>query len=384
MSRLIAERLTSLIELMNSTTLGKLPADDETVRECFELAMCQKTCDYLLAVGDQEHTIEELKKIYDDTFADGLWEETWAEVFEMSFLMRLPDNEHYIIASIFPGWIEMSVSGPLTEKRRAILNKFIEFWRKLYYANVPHVRHMMDTASMKSLETAPARMTTYVARGSREIALNQPLSSEQVIYTTGEVYQLLAAHKDEISVMNCFCRQYKQMNGGDACEQGIPLEACVTIGAISNQLVENGTARRISFEEACDLMEDFEKKGCIHTAFHYGHNVENEQIAICNCCTDCCELYGAWRKGFISKILVKAHHVPEMIDETRCVGCNACGRKCPTFATYYDKETKKLVFDYDRCVGCGQCVNQCRFDVRRMVPDERNVFVPTREERLPL
>ena len=73
-----------------------------------------------------------------------------------------------------------------------------------------------------------------------------------------------------------------------------------------------------------------------------------------------------------------------MIDESRCVGCNKCGKKCPTQATYYDKENKKLVFNYDICIGCGQCVNQCKFDVREMVLDERSVFVPTKEERLPL
>ena len=39
----------------------------------------------------------------------------------------------------------------------------------------------------------------------------------------------------------------------------------------------------------------------------------------------------------------------------------------------------KLVFDYDSCVGCGQCVTQCRFDVRKMVPDERPVFARTKK-----
>lgn len=383
MAKLEKDKVRALIALMNADTKGKIPASPVII-ECFNLAMEPRTLDFLLAVGAGQHTFEDLKRIYHENFGEELWEETWQEVFEMCFVMRLPDNEHYILSSIFPGWIEMSVSGPLNEKRRAVLNKFIEYWNKLYYANTPHGRQMLDAAMLKIRDTEPARMTTFVARGKKEIALNQPLTSEQTVYTAGELYSLMAAHKDEISVMNCFCRQYKQMNGGDECDLGIPLEACVTMGAISNQLVENGTARRISYEEACDLMEEFERKGCIHTAFHYGHSVENEQIAVCNCCTDCCELYGTWRKGFISQLNVKAYYAPAMIDESRCVGCNACGRHCPTMATYYDKEAQKLVFDRESCVGCGQCVNQCKFDVREMVRDERNVFVRTREERLPL
>ena len=40
---------------------------------------------------------------------------------------------------------------------------------------------------------------------------------------------------------------------------------------------------------------------------------------------------------------------------------------------------KAKIFE-DRCIGCGQCVNQCKFDVRKMVKDERDVFVKTRKK----
>ena len=377
------EKVKALIELMNSTTMGKIPPQ-EPILECFDMAMDEKMLDYLLAVGAEPHTKEELEALYNDMYGDGQWDAFWKEIMLMSFLFPTPDNTRYIMASIFPGWIELSVSGPLNEKRRNILNKFIEFWDTLYTMNVPHIRKMMDHQAIASLETAPARMTSYVSHGSREISLNQPLTSEQEVYTAGEVFQLLKRHENEIAVMNCFCRQHKQMNGGDACGNGIPVEACVSLGAISRQLVESGVARHLPYEEACDLLENFEKHGCVHTAFHYGHNVENEEIVICNCCPDCCELYSAWQKGYLSKILVKAYYAPQMIDESRCVGCNLCGRYCPTTATYYDKEAKKLVFHYENCVGCGQCVNQCKFDVRKMVRDERNVFVKTKAEKQPL
>lgn len=375
-------KVKALLDLMNSTTLGKIPAQ-EPILDCFDLAMDEKMLDYLLAVGTELHTVEELEALYNSMYQDGRWQETWDEILLMSFLFPTPDNTKYMMSSFFPGWVELSVSGPLNEKRRAILNKFIEFWDTLYDMNVPHIRAMSDGASIQSLNQLPARMTSYVSHGSREISLNQPLTSEQQVYTGGEVFRLLERHQDQIAVMNCFCRQHKQMNGGDECNIGIPVEACISLGAISRQLVNSGVARHLPYEEAVALMEDFERKGCVHTAFHYGHNVENEEIVICNCCNDCCELYGAYQKGYLSKILVKAYYTPEMIDETRCVGCDKCGKVCPTTATYYDREAKKLVFDYEKCVGCGQCVNQCKFDVRKMVRDERNVFVRSKEERLP-
>ena len=143
--------------------------------------------------------------------------------------------------------------------------------------------------------------------------------------------------------------------------------------------MDNGISRRLTYEEACNLIEDFEKKGCIHTLFHYGSSTDKEAINICNCCNDCCLLYSSYQKGYISKVFVKSFYSPQMIDESRCTGCNKCGKYCATGATYYDKEAKKLVFDYDSCVGCGQCVTQCAFDVRKMVPDERPVFAKTRK-----
>lgn len=376
------EKIKALLKMMNSTTQGKLP-DHELVLQCFELAMDEKMMDFLLAVGTEPHSKEELEALYHSMYDDGKWNEIWDEIMRMSFLLPKQDSDKYILASLFPGWIELSVSGPLNEKRRAILNKFVESWGTLYDMNEPRMRKINDRASIISMNRHGAQMTSYSSHGKREIRLDRALSSEQQVFTGSEIFQLLEQHKNEIAVMNCFCRQHKQMNGGEECDLGIPVEACITLGALNRQLVSNGVARHLPYEEAVALMEDFERKGCVHTAFHYGNSVDNEVLAICNCCNDCCEMYSAYQKGYLSKILVKASYSPEMIDESRCVGCNKCGKVCPTTATWYDQENKKLMFDYEKCVGCGQCVNQCKFDVWKMVPDERNVFVRTKEERLP-
>ena len=92
-------------------------------------------------------------------------------------------------------------------------------------------------------------------------------------------------------------------------------------------------------------------------------------------------MYNSWREGSLSKIYTRSFFSPKMLDESKCVGCNICGKYCPTEATYYDAKAKKLVFHYEKCVGCGQCVNQCKFDVREMVKDERDVFVKTKNPK---
>lgn len=377
------KKVKELIARMNSLTEVKIPPMKPII-ECFEIGMDEKMLDFLLACGVEEHTMNELKAIYIAQFGEedfnANWDKVWQDIYEMSFLIPgEKDSSKYLLATIFPGWIELSVSGPLNEKRKAIISKFMDFWTLLKKLNIAPVRYITNIQGVKDRDTKTPHMSTYLSTGSKEISLNQPLISEHQVRIAGDVYQLLAAHKDEIAVMNCICRTYKSMNGGE-CKHDIPIEGCMNIGPLSRQLVENGISRKLTFEEACDLLEEFEKKGCIHTTFHYGSDADKEAINICNCCNDCCLLYGGYQQGYLSKVFIKSFFSPKMIDESRCVGCNKCGQYCATGATYYDKETKKLVFDYDSCVGCGQCVTQCKFNVREMVPDERSVFAKTKKK----
>ena len=61
-------KVKQLIELMNSTTEGKIPPQ-EPILDCFDMAMDGQMLDYLLAVGTQPHTIGELKALYSRMYA---------------------------------------------------------------------------------------------------------------------------------------------------------------------------------------------------------------------------------------------------------------------------------------------------------------------------
>lgn len=380
------KKVRALINMMNSTSKFTLPAV-KPLMDCFDLAMDEQTLDFLLEAGVGPYTWEDLKTVYQRLFPSADSETEWQPfldyILEMSFIYPTADKSQYVMATIFPGWIELSSSGvgPRDEKKKAILARFMDYWKLLKLINIAPVRMWENYIRTKNRDTDTPGMSTYISRGSKEVSLNTPLTSAQEIRAAGEVYQLLARHKDEIAVMNCMCRLHKEAEGGH-CEQGLPMEGCVTLGSVSRQLVEYGAARHLTFEEACELMDDMERHGCVHTTYHYGNNSGREELAICNCCKDCCILYGSSRDGSLSQVFVKSFYSPRMIDESRCVGCSQCGRFCPTDAVYYDKALKKLVFHYDKCIGCGQCVNQCKFSVREMFPDERNVFVRTPKKQV--
>ena len=67
----------------------------------------------------------------------------------------------------------------------------------------------------------------------------------------------------------------------------------------------------------------------------------------------------------------------DVIDESKCVGCQVCARYCPTdciYVTMKDNEKYKdgtskrkkmvddFVLDISRCIICGICVEVCNFD----------------------
>ena len=378
------KKVKELIALMNSKSTASVPAAKQIV-EMFNMAMDEQTLDYLLVAGQETHTVPQLKEIYHDMYGgdDARWEEFWNnKIKKYSFFHPYDETnrEIYELSPIFPGWVEFTVAGPLTDERAAIISKFMEFWALLKKLNVGPIRYLTNVKGEKKIEKGAAPRIGNIINKGREIVLNKPLETEQQVYISSDVHRLLLKYKDEIAVGNCFCRQYKNISTGEKCDFGLPIEGCIVLGSLATQLEENGVARHLTLEEAQNMVDEFAAKGCVHTTFHHNNDANKDEMVICNCCTDCCLLYEGYRNGGLSKIFTRSYYKPEVIDINRCVGCDLCGKFCPTEATFYDKQKKELVFIYENCIGCGQCVNKCKFDVREMVADQRDVFVKTKKK----
>lgn len=375
-------KVRKLIDLMNSKSEAAL-LRTKHLEELIELAMNEEMLDYLLEAGQVEHTKEELYDIYISMFPNkkNEWDEFFDELMSMCFFHAISHEQRdiYELTPIFPGWVEFYTSGEMNEKRAAIILKFMEFYELMDNFNRGPMHYILNSHNLNKVKKGRNPRFSTLCAHPKEITLNQPLQSEQAVILTGDVYELLKQHKDEIAVMHCFCRNYKYLTTKQTCNYNVPTEACFTIGSLAKQLVDTGVGRKVEFEEAVDLLNTFQKNGCIHSTYHFKNNANLGAIAICNCCTDCCLVYKNYRKGGLSHIFTKSYYSPKNIDLSRCVGCNICGKYCPTEATYYDRNKKELIFDYQKCVGCGQCVNQCKFNVREMVRDERNVYVPAKK-----
>lgn len=373
MTKQYKDKITKLGKLMNSRSKFAIPLVS-CIIECFDIVFTEKEVDAMLLMEDGYYTEEQLKTMWtEDLFCSikskgGIWQSKESGVYDLT--------------PIFPGWIELYASGPLNEKREALLLKFSEFEELLKSLNIAPIRAYMNYVNTKHMKNEEGRMSTLAPAKKnnlserRKIKLDKPIKAEQVVYTAGEAMAVLKRNKDKIAVMNCFCRTMKVLKGG-SCDYDMPIESCIAVGRMAEQLVASGVAKNISYDEAVLLVDELEKKGCIHTLYHYGTDSTQEEIVLCNCCVDCCFLYNSFRQGALSQLLIKAYYKPENVENIKCTGCNRCSKYCPTEATYYDSANKKLVYDINKCIGCGQCVTQCPVGCRQMVKDERNIFVKT-------
>jgi electron transport complex protein RnfB len=148
------------------------------------------------------------------------------------------------------------------------------------------------------------------------------------------------------SVSTCSCRLPHWMaDPGNHCTH--LLETCLLLGKLGQWAVEHGMSRRITYDEAVEILRRSNEDGLVHT---YDPNQ-----AICNCCADCCVfLVGMRETG--ARTLEPSPFVARINEET-CSACGVCADRCPADAIEVGACS---TVDESLCLGCGVCVPSCR------------------------
>lgn len=165
-----------------------------------------------------------------------------------------------------------------------------------------------------------------------------------------------------LSVTKCTCRLIAHK-----CDR--TLEACLQINRGAEYNIARGTGRRLTREEALEIVRKSEEDGLIHVVM----NKQNVDQFICNCCPCCCQTMPILIKHNIS--VIEPSRFGAQVDADLCSSCGACLDRC-YFGAIVAKENEATLVDASRCMGCGLCQVTCPTGALSMVEIRGTDFVP--------
>ncbi|GAH76471.1 unnamed protein product, partial [marine sediment metagenome] len=162
-----------------------------------------------------------------------------------------------------------------------------------------------------------------------------------------------------ISVADCVCRKEARLLG-EGCDH--PIETCLSFGVAAEYYIENGMGRKITAEEAIQIIKDADESGLVHAGANSKH-LSN----ICNCCPCCCiSMKGITQLGQDKHKFMNAVF-ESIIDEETCIACEKCIERCPVKAITMEDVA---IVDRDLCLGCGLCASVCSENAISLKPRE--------------
>ncbi len=185
-------------------------------------------------------------------------------------------------------------------------------------------------------ETAPAflnyvldlqkKISWAVPMGSalmRTIPVEKAIQNEPRRVKYEEISYWLDKAGDSIAVAPCECRKLRRMVGEGTAD--LEFECCINLGKYAESCIRVGKARRITRQEAEQIILEGERRGSVHQL----SNIDGPDFSlfICNCQWDTCmALRTSWYTQ--SPSLSRSNYIAEVTPE-KCVACGGCVEVCP-------------------------------------------------------
>ena len=194
--------------------------------------------------------------------------------------------------------------------------------------------------------------------GFKVIPLEETIQTNTTLFP----YQMLEnsiRNARVISVADCVCRKEAHLLG-DGCDH--PIETCLSFGAAAEYYIENGMGRKITADEAIQIIKETDESGLVHAGANSKH-LSN----ICNCCPCCCiSMKGITQLGQDKQKFMNAIF-ESIIEEELCIACGNCVERCPVKAIAMEDVA---IVDRDLCLGCGLCASVCQEEAISLRPRE--------------
>jgi len=195
---------------------------------------------------------------------------------------------------------------------------------------------------------------------SRVIPVARTIRADNVIHTYDQVMTYIDKY-DSIGVGACYCRQAAKLRGED--NHGMPVDVCMFFGERVEKLAERLGIRRLTKQEAKEILDRCEEAGLIHMS----RNTTEDIDFMCNCDRWHCEAVTNVLRQPKPGLVFNSGFQP-VFDPERCAACETCIERCPPqaltmpFSSEPSPGGERGVVpqkDADLCFGCGVCATGC-------------------------
>lgn len=184
----------------------------------------------------------------------------------------------------------------------------------------------------------------------RVIPVAKTIQAQDVVHTYDQV-QTYIDENDQIAVCACYCRHAAILRDEDI--HGLPNDTCMQFGPSAQFAIERLGARRVTRQEAREVLDRAEAAGLIHMSQNMAEGIG----FICNCDRWHCTAVTQALKAPKPSLIMSSGFQPRF-DPDACVACETCIPRCPSTAISMGAEDLPQV-DIDRCFGCAVCASGC-------------------------
>ena len=181
--------------------------------------------------------------------------------------------------------------------------------------------------------------------------------------------RILIENPTNIAVIDCVCRT---LRGEKGCH---PRGVCILIGdpwvSWVMDRVDRLNPRRITQEEALEILRESHQRGDVHAAF-FKDAAAGRMYHICNCCSCCCTALVA--ANYMAAPMFAGSGYLAEIDPEACTACGACEKACNFMAI--SQNGGSYAVDAAACKGCEACLQACPVGAIRLELEDANVLAP--------
>ncbi|SHO44684.1 FAD-dependent oxidoreductase [Anaerocolumna xylanovorans] len=267
---------------------------------------------------------------------------SYAETFEM--LMQLTDI----------GVIELKPQGDGTDRFELLIYlpgifELMMLNREQAKAH-PEIARAFEEYSRVSVE--PVTQLMPMGNGAlRVIPVESAIKSETRKASYEEISHWLTKYQNHIALAPCQCRLVRQQMGEGT--GNMPEELCIILGATAESCIRTGKARRITKEEAEEVVKKAERRGYMHQVTNMDGT--DKIWALCNCERNICFALRT-SQYFGTPNMSRSNYIAE-VDPKKCAACGQCVETCPANAV-------KL--------GQNLCTKEAVTYLPKVLPDDHN------------